>query len=196
MQLQQSSGPSAWPIQDSNRYWVSVVPSPVPEHTAKPKSVLWWTSFQPQIEPSVSLSVVCSEQLWNILQSWAHLVLMSRWNTAKLSIEAISPAWWLDSLYPNFHCSCNVVCFLSYLTAKYCCAVFKWLVAHPTHHGISPVMVYLMDRYNWLLKYFAINYTKAGVIQGLKSDIFTQTKRTCKPIGIWLKKGIQNLTQQ
>jgi len=41
-----------------------------------------------------------------------------------------------------------------------------------------------------------MNYMKAGVTQGLKPDIFTQTKLTCQPIGIWLKKGIQNLTQQ
>lgn len=41
-----------------------------------------------------------------------------------------------------------------------------------------------------------MNYTEVGVIQGLKSDVFTETKLTCKPIGIWPKKGIQNLTQQ
>jgi len=57
-------------------------------------------------------------------------------------------------------------------------------------------MVYLVARYNKFLKYFAMNYMKAGVTQGLKPDIFTQTKLTCQPIGIWLKKGIQNLTQQ
>lgn len=39
-------------------------------------------------------------------------------------------------------------------------------------------------------------YMKSGVIQEVKSDVFSQTKFIYKPVKIWLEEKIQNLTQQ